>query len=617
MIGLKSFQVKNCFGFGDSGEVNFDNTHNMFYILGRNSSGKTSLLTAIKYFEHNLTPHDYPNYVNFRPTQERPRMIAKFSLGDGDLSTEDLLRRMRKRFEGNVPESILEADERISRLFAETERLYEKLVTDIVQRGYLYVEKSGNGVYRFLTSLKDEEDYEARRNTINGLLSSTFQSPGQYVDINQTNTFPVNLDVDVIEGFLFLQFPRIFLFEEYYSLSASLPKRITHDLLHGDKNAVQEAFISYLNPDTIKQLLNSQDPEERDSILQQLQGKVDSLCGKVNRHGNSLAGNRDLIAIRLHENFGLQITVRTDGKNSFYDQISDSTKLLLAYHVHHESSPIRGDILLFDEPNTGFHPTAQEFVLNFLRSLGDEGNMVVLSTHSEYMIDPDLLSGVRIMTTDEDRRLTVRNKFTQATKGRGDYLALQPILDAIGLRYGNLINVRDRVVITEGITDMLYLRAFKKLLHQDGRLDFAPARGDSHILSLIPLFIAQGISLKIVVDTGPVTRAIREDYNVGEEYLYEIPIPKEYESKMEGSGIEDLFSKNDFKTLLEHVGLPVEEEFNHVSNSFYVRGKPAKGLLAHLLYEKAETLAIEFDQGTRSNFDAVLRFCANDKWWTI
>ncbi len=289
MIELKSFQVKNCFGFGDSGEINFDNTHNMFYILGRNSYGKTSLLTAIKYFEHDPTPHDYPNYVNFRPTQERPRMIAKFSLGGEDLSTEDLLRRMRKRFEGNVPENILEADERVSRLFAETERLYEQFVADVVQRGHLYVEKLGNGAYRFLTSLEDEEDYEARRDTIIGLLDPMFQSTGQYVDINRTNTFPVNLDVDVIEGFLFLQFPRIFLFEEYYSLSASLPKRITHELLQGDKNAVQEAFISYLNLDTIKQLLNSQDPEERDSILQQLQVRVDSLCGKVNRHGNTLA----------------------------------------------------------------------------------------------------------------------------------------------------------------------------------------------------------------------------------------------------------------------------------------------------------------------------------------
>lgn len=617
MIELKSFQVKNCFGFGDSGEVNLDNPHNMLYILGRNSSGKTSLLTAIKYFEHGLTPQDYPNYVNFRPTQERTRMIAKFSLGREDLSAEDVLRRMRKKFEGTVPESIMEADERLSRLFAETEALYKQFVADVVQQGHVHVEKLGHGAYRFLTSLEDDGDYVARRKTIIDLLNPMFEAPRQYVDITRSNTFPIDLDVDVIEGFLFLQFPRIFLFEEYYSLSASLPKRITHELLQGDKNAVQEAFISYLKPDTIKQLLNSQDPEERESILHQLQVKVDSLCGKVNRHGNTVSGNQDLISIRLHENFGLQITVKTDGKNSFYDQISDSTKLLLAYHVHHESSPIRDDILLFDEPNTGFHPTAQEFVLNFLRSLADEGNTVVLSTHSEYMIDPDLLSGVRIMTTDEDRRLTVRNKFTQATKGRGDYLALQPILDAIGLRYGNLISVRDRVIITEGITDMLYLRAFKKLLHQDGRLDLAPARGDSHILSLIPLFIAQGISLKVVVDSGPVTKTIREAYEIGEEYLYEIPIPKEYEGKMEGSGIEDLFSKHDFKTLLGHVGLPVEEEFDHVSNSFYVRGKPAKGLLAHLLYEKAETLDIEFDQSTRSNFAAVLRFCANDKWWAI
>jgi hypothetical protein len=216
--------------------------------------------------------------------------------------------------------------------------------------------------------------------------------------------------------------------------------------------------------------------------------------------------------------------------------------------------------------------------------------------------------------------LAVRNEFYQSAKGQGDDLALQPVLDAIGLRFGSQINIRNKVVITEGITDMLYLRAFKRILGRKAKLNIAPARSESQILHLIPFFVSQGISLKIVLDTGSIMRHIQKDFSVGAEYIWEVPIPEEFKDRMKGSGIEDLFSRKDFRKLLDHAGITInEEEFTKVSNSSYVKRRPAvKGALALRLYEDAEkNIAINLDDKTSENFKSVLDFCAKDKWFRI
>jgi|SRR5215211_7491267 len=181
MIRLKSFQIKNCFGFGDSGEVKLDNAHNMIYLLGRNSSGKTSLLNGIKHFESNLKPDDYPNFENFRPTQEPPLLTAKFSVEGDDLSAPDVRAEIQKRFRKTVSQSIVQRDQRITGLLDEAESLYQQLITAAVQRGHIWVERAGNGVYRFLTSLETDEDYQSRRSTLTKLRNDLFDSQGRYV----------------------------------------------------------------------------------------------------------------------------------------------------------------------------------------------------------------------------------------------------------------------------------------------------------------------------------------------------------------------------------------------------------------------------------------------------
>ncbi len=127
--------------------------------------------------------------------------------------------------------------------------------------------------------------------------------------------------------------------------------------------------------------------------------------------------NSDLLEITLHDKNGIQITVRTDGKKSYYVHLSDNTKFLFAYYLYKETNNISGDILLFDEPSNGFHPTAQTFILNFLKQRAAEGNLVIVATHSEYLIDLDFLSGVRLMSTDANKNIVVKNHFYNQAKG--------------------------------------------------------------------------------------------------------------------------------------------------------------------------------------------------------
>jgi recombinational DNA repair ATPase RecF len=75
---LTQFQLINCFGFRDSGQIQLESTHNFIYLLGRNSSGKSSVLNGIKYFELGITPSQQPNFKNFNDSGDSRALIATY-----------------------------------------------------------------------------------------------------------------------------------------------------------------------------------------------------------------------------------------------------------------------------------------------------------------------------------------------------------------------------------------------------------------------------------------------------------------------------------------------------------------------------------------------------------
>ncbi len=455
---LVSFQIKECFGFRDSGIVDLLDPTNLIYVLGRNSSGKTSFLTALAHFAPSFIPQAHPNFVNFERSTQVPFLAGKYKIGKDDLTVdifiEAFLTKMNASNQGaSVTINSTEYKRLRDKIAEELRTLYKELIERAVLAGSVWVLRIASGEYQF-SSEASFKDYNTRMNQqIPRLLSNVPTQLGLQVNGNgqmyiggswQTFHLPAPKE---IESLLAYQLPKIAWFGKEYSLLDGLPDIIKIEHLTQSPGELTTALIEYLGKPQVERLLKGQNPLGRRELRTELQGKINTLVEEVNR---GHAAGTELLAIDLDRVDGLQVTVFTGNKSSFYRHLSDNTMILFAYHLYATVYNLQGKILLFDEPNNGFHATAQERLLGFLRDLGATGNLVIVSTHSEHLIDPDHLTGVRLMTADNQGYLSIRNKWYASTNGHGDFLALRPILDAIGLRYGaNNLTICDKVIVTE------------------------------------------------------------------------------------------------------------------------------------------------------------------------
>ncbi len=490
---LVSFQIKECFGFRDSDRIDLQDPTNLIYVLGRNSSGKTSFLTALAYFALNLKPESYANFANFDPSSEEPSLLAEYSIEASGFSLDTFIKAFHAEIDttnrGNhVTFTSKEYQRYKSELTKKLHALYTSLFEDSIVKGEIWVKRNTAGNYYF-SAEPDFKGADERNKQLSRFVSALPQQLGISINVNGHLNINGNwqqftqISADQIENLLAKQLPVITWFKEAYALLDVLPDVIKVEHLTRSLNRLTTALIEYLGEAKLDRLLKGQRPQELRQIKEELQEKVDILMKEVNE---SREPGTELLTIDLHQSDGLQVTMMANGKPSFYRHLSDNTKLLFAYHLYTHIRNLRGNIFLFDEPNNGFHATSQEQLLRFLRGLSAKGNLVIVSTHSEHLIDPDHLTGVRLMTADDQGYLSVRNKWNAKTNGPGDFLALRPILDAIGLRYGmNRLTIRDKVIVTEGVTELMYLQAFRQLLGYECELHIAPATGDETILPVV------------------------------------------------------------------------------------------------------------------------------------
>ena len=622
---LKSFRILNCFGFWDSDEIDLSDPGNLMYFLGRNSSGKTSVLRAISYLELGKKPRDHPNFMNYERLVGSRMLRARFSLdpvGDRRLSVDTLMTNVIQHFgdaglraqqeEGGF--SVSGGGQGISqatKLLNNVHQIYSNLIDHIHKAGNVWVEKHEDGSYRFVTEEGNYEDFEQRQGDISaqvGHMNSPRRNHGETL---------VKTSFEDIEALLFMQFPDIFFFSDRFSLSENLPRSLSSEHLDGGQNALTQALVSLLGPTTLTNLLHASKRQRIKTFEEQAQNRLDKLCAKINEGRSADETDVDFLRIHVDRDDNIRIILEVDGKESYYEHLSDNTKFLVAYHILQEDRDRKSylpSILLFDEPSKGFHPSAETKVLRFLDSLAAADNQILISTHSQHMIDLDRLTAVRIMSRAEDGTLRVRNRLYGSSGASKDTLALQPITEAIGLRYADQAMVRDKVVVVEGYTDLLYLRYFARLLGT-AEPNIAPTTGDNKIPTFIPFLISQGISFKIALDSSEFKARLQRTIPIPDDSFYII------EQQLAGNagrtvGIEDLYSKADFRMLLERYGHSVDEErFEHVSNSNYAKIPGLKALIAREVYESTGLARSHFSEATIDNFQKLLNFCENDSWF--
>ncbi len=134
----------------------------------------------------------------------------------------------------------------------------------------------------------------------------------------------------------------------------------------------------------------------------------------------------------------------------------------------------QGDIVLLDEPATNLHVAGQVELRKQIKRFGmQNGITFIMSTHSPFLIDPDYLDELRVVSKVEQQS-KMNNKFTVTDDS--DIDVLMPIKTALTVNRHILINPNDLLIFVEGITDYNYLVAFKEI-HEINNIHFMPVQG--------------------------------------------------------------------------------------------------------------------------------------------
>lgn len=167
-------------------------------------------------------------------------------------------------------------------------------------------------------------------------------------------------------------------------------------------------------------------------------------------------------------------------------------------------------VLLLDEPGLHLHPTAQQELIKFFEKLS-EGNQLVYSTHSPFLIDGEHLHRVRPVTEDD----TGHSHISVETWPK-DRETIFPLQAAAGYAMIRGLFQHAKNVLVEGMSDYYYLHA---LSHQCGATNRAALPADIYITAcggtklvghLASLFLAQEVRPLVLLDGDDAGRARRD-----------------------------------------------------------------------------------------------------------
>jgi predicted ATPase len=204
------------------------------------------------------------------------------------------------------------------------------------------------------------------------------------------------------------------------------------------------------------------------------------------------------------ENKILKLYVLTDDKAMTLNERSNGLKWYLNLFIDIQANHLRDNsvVYLFDEPGIYLHVNAQKELLNLFSDLTSKHNQIIYSTHSPYMIDGDNILNVRAIEKNENGLTEIyRNAYHQDLSVHSKEETLSPIVNALGcdLKF-NLGPNKNNNLITEGISDYMYIKAMMYYLNISEDYSVIPSTGVSKIDKLVSILIGWGYNFKVLFD---------------------------------------------------------------------------------------------------------------------
>lgn len=308
-----------------------------------------------------------------------------------------------------------------------------------------------------------------------------------------------------------------------------------------------------------------------------------------------LGFNNGSISFLIQSNNGsaLMLSERSNGLRWYLDTFIDA----LANDISG-----RNIVYLLDEPGTSLHVNAQRELLELFSHLADRGNQVLYTTHSPYMLNTksDGIHRIRAVVKNEDGFSYIyKTAYDSRIAPESQHDTLAPIISAIGMNLADTFGpAKDMVnIVTEGISDYIYLSSMAKLLNLDtSKFTIIPSVGASNCVNICTILHGWGckyIALfdydKAGVESGGEFLRTKMFFEMNKQYCYLKDVTQdEVNSKSYRSSkylIEDVVtqaeidrfceSTNTSKTL--NKALIAKKMENAIENEGYVCGEECIG----------------------------------------
>lgn len=199
------------------------------------------------------------------------------------------------------------------------------------------------------------------------------------------------------------------------------------------------------------------------------------------------------------------IVSTNDGEAMMVTERSNGLKWYLSLFIDILANDIEKDnvLFLFDEPGVYLHVNAQKELLNLFDDLCEKNNQVIYTTHSPSMIDGENLFNVRVVDKNKDGNTLISENYSDprlSTESKME--TLSPLIKAIGadMKFNIGPQFHKLNIITEGIIDSMYIKAFLKHFNINDHPNIIPAAGVDNINRIASILLGWGCEFKVLLD---------------------------------------------------------------------------------------------------------------------
>ena len=492
---VKSVKIQNFKSFAE--ENNRIDLENINTIVGKNESGKSNLIQAIG--KLNLTGINDTNYFknNNKNNMKKPLislvLVPYTSEKNIYMSTKETIITINDQYDIDIEGGLTEIISNNKKFQTNREKMKE-----LSKNIYFNDESKRKQLRNIIEMINNAESKVFISYTYIDNIISVLEGNSNYQEFTQylKECMKYLISINAI-------FPKFILLD-----NIELRTKYTREYLEDNTQSKQmlKYFLKTIDMDfeSLMGYWKLSKDDDKYNFVEEINSRIETIIKEFNKFYKQ----ED---VKFKVNFdteSLNFVVKTNNKYLDLSERSNGLKWYLNMYIQLLAKTKKYDIenyvVLLDEPGVYLHVNAQKEILNLFENFTSKDNQIIYTTQLPTMIYQNDLYRTRIIIKDELGNSNIGNRYyslphTMSSKKE----TITPILTAIGMNMGYSFTAMDSKkvnIVTEGISDYNYLKAFLIQKQYKKEYNIIPSSGVDNIHNIISILIGWGYKYKILID---------------------------------------------------------------------------------------------------------------------